>query len=183
MDNITADQSIIISLDVDTFMFDKLQQIVEAGFSLVEINSVDQLFLKNAITTFPMLRIGASNIINTQQLDSCNEAKVHFITSPGYLPSIVQTACIYTINYLPGIATLSEALQAHEQGCKQVRPFPANLQFCTLLNKYLPDLKLFPAEIEIDEVEHYLSLPSVSAVSILNPEIKQLQTLRSSVFA
>ena len=70
-------------------------------------------------------------------------------------------------------------MQAVSLGCMNVRPFPANLSFCTLLNKYLPQLRLFPAEIEWDEVEHFLNLPAVAAVSLINPEIKQLQALNS----
>ena len=58
-----------------------------------------------------------------------------------------------------------------------VRPFPADLAFCTVLNKCLPDLRLFPAEIEWEEAEHFLNLPAVAAVSIHNPDKKQLTAL------
>ena len=183
MGTITDTQSIIITLDVDALLFDKLQHIAESGFSVVEINCVEQRLLKNALHKFPMLRIGAGNVVNTQQLEDCYQAGVHFITSPGFLPAIAQTASIYSINYLPGVATISEAMQAMSLGCHQVRPFPANLTFCTLLNKYLPQLTLFPAEIEWDEVEHFLNLPTVAAVSIINPESIQLRSLGSVIFA
>ena len=183
MDTLAENQSIIITLDVDGFLLDKLQQIADTGFSVVEINCVDQRLLTNVIHKFPRLRIGAGNIVTTQQLEDCYQAGVHFATSPGFLPEIAQTAGIYSINYLPGVATISEAMHALSLGCQQVRPFPADLAFCTLLNKYIPLLRLFPAEIEWDEVEHFLNLPAVSAVSIINPERKQLQALSSVVFA
>lgn len=183
MDKITSNQTIIISLDVDAHLFDKLHQIAQTEFSVVEINCVEQALLKSALHTFPMLRIGAGNIVNTQQLEDCYHAGAHFVTSPGFLAAIAQTASIYSINYLPGVATLTEAMQAMSLGCVCVRPFPANLSFCTQLNKYLPQLRLFPAEVECDEVEHFLNLPAVAAVSIINPERKQLQALRSVVFA
>lgn len=172
-------QSIIITLDVDALLFDKLTHLVNAGFSVIELNCVEQTLLKNVVQTFPMLRIGAGNIINTRQLEDCQQAGIDFVTSPGFLPSIAQTAAIYEINYLPGVATLSEAMHAMELGCNNVRPFPANLAFCTHLNKCLPLLHLFPAEIEWEEAEHFLNLPSVSAVSILNPEMKHLQSVQN----
>lgn len=181
MDKITDNQSIIITLDVDALLFDNLQQIAAAGFTVVEINSVEPRILGSALKSFPMLRIGAGNIVNTQQLEDCYQANAHFVTSPGFLPAIAQTANIYSVNYLPGVATLSEAMLAMSLGCQHVRPFPANLAFCTILNKCLPLLRLFPAEIECEEVEHFLNLPSVAAVSILNPERKQLQALAPSV--
>jgi 2-dehydro-3-deoxyphosphogluconate aldolase/(4S)-4-hydroxy-2-oxoglutarate aldolase len=44
-------------------------------------------------------------------------------------------------------------------------------------------LRLYPAEVEWDEAEHYLTLPSVAAISIINPESKQLAALSSAVLA
>lgn len=183
MEKIAGNQSIIITLDVDALLFDKLSKIAEMGFLAVEINCVDKDLLGKALRLFPKLHIGAGNIVTTQQLEDCYQAGVHFVTSPGFLPALSQTASVYSIKYLPGVATLSEAMEAAALGCQQVRPFPSNLGFCTLLNKYLPTLQLFPAEVEWDEAEHFLNLPAVTAVSIINPENKQLQTLSSVVFA
>ncbi len=183
MEKTTDNQSIIITLDIDDLLFQKLQQIADLGFSAVEINCIDQSLLTSTLYHFPMLRIGAGNILTTQQLEESYQAGAHFATSPGFLPEIAQTASIYSINYLPGVATLSEAMQAAALGCQHVRPFPANLTFCTLLNKYLPLLRLYPAEIEWDEVDHFLNLPSVASVSVINPEAKQLQSLSPAVFA
>ena len=183
MDKITDNQPIIITLDVDKHLSKKLQHITNTGFSVVEINCVDPTVLSSILQEFPKLRIGAGNVLNTQQLEDCYQAGVHFVTSPGFLPAISQTANLYSMTYVPGVATFSEAMQALTFGCSELRPFPAQLSFCTLLNKYLPEIRLFPAELEWDEVEHFLNLPAVAAVSILNPEIKQLQTLTATVFA
>lgn len=178
MEKLADNQSIIISLDVDAHLFEKLEKIAATDFALVEINSADQSLLTRALERFPTLRIGAGNIISLEQLEDCYKAKVHFATSPGLLPALAQTASVYSMNYLPGVATLSEAMLALSLGYEHVRPFPATLSFCSLLNKYLPRLRLFPAEIEWDEVEHFFNLPAVAAVSILNPEYKQVQALR-----
>ncbi|WP_133127124.1 bifunctional 4-hydroxy-2-oxoglutarate aldolase/2-dehydro-3-deoxy-phosphogluconate aldolase [Legionella nagasakiensis] len=179
IDKLAGNQSIIITLDVDGLLYDKLRHITEAGFSVVEINSVDSALLTTVLHDFPNLRIGAGNIIDTQQLENCHQAGVDFVTSPGFMPAIAQTANVYSINYLPGVATLSEAMHAMSLGCHHVRPYPASLTFCTLLNKCLPLLRLFPAEIEWEEAEHFFNLPAVAAVSILNPESKQLPTLET----
>lgn len=183
MDKLIGPHSVIITLDADAFLFDKLKKIGEADFTVVEINSVDPRILQSALQSFPSLRIGAGNIINTQQLEDCSHAGVDFVTSPGFLPALVQTAAIYSINYLPGVATLSEAMQAMSLGCHHVRPFPATLSFCTLVNKYLPLLRLFPAEVDWEEAEHFLNLPSVASVSIINPEMKQLTSLSANLMA
>ena len=170
MDVLIGKQPIMITLDLDPFLFDTLHRVQDAGFSVVEINTDDPSILGQVINDFPRLRIGAGNIISTQQLEACYKAKVDFITSPGLLPTLLQTAAVYSINYLPGVFTLSEAMQANAMGAQQVRPFPADLSFCARLSKSMPLLRLFPAEIEWEEVDHYLNLPSVSAVSMLNPD-------------
>lgn len=182
-DKLFGNQSIIVTLDVDALLFDKLKQIGQAGFSVVEINCSEQALLKKIIDDFPNLRVGAGNITNTQQLEECYNAGVHFVSSPGFLPAIAQTAAIYSINHLPGIATISEAMQVMALGYHQARPYPANLAFCASLNKCLPMLRLFPAEVEWDEAEHYLSLPAVAAVSIVNPESKHLIALSHALSA
>lgn len=183
LDQLLGNQSVIISLDVDNLLFEKLAQITRAGFNLVEINSTDSKTLEQSIKEFPDIKIGASGIITTQQLENCYQAGVHFASSPGYLPSIAQTANVYSMNYLPGVATISEAMAAINLGYQQVRPFPASLAFCTLLNRCLQGLNLFPAEIEWDEVEHFLNLPAIAAVSIHNPDLKQLNALSAVILA
>ena len=179
IDHIIDAESIVITLDVDAFLFDKIKQIAEAGFSVVEINGVESAVLVRVLDAFPALRIGAGNVLSTQQLEDAYQAGAHFVTSPGFLPELAQTAEIYSINYLPGVATLSEAMHAFSLGCQHVRPFPATLSFCTLINKYLPLLRLFPAEIKWDEAAHFLRLPAVAAVSLINPDLTHLRALET----
>ena len=181
IDKFLGNESIIVSLDVDNFLLQRLEQIIEAGFTLIEINSTEKKLLSQIMKQYPNIKIGAGGIIDTQQLENCYQAGVHFASSPGFLPAIAQTANVYSMNYWPGVATISEAMAAMSLGYQQVRPFPANLAFCTLLNKCLPNLNLFPAEIEWEEAEHFLNLPAVAAVSIHNPDKKQLSALSSGV--
>jgi 2-dehydro-3-deoxyphosphogluconate aldolase/(4S)-4-hydroxy-2-oxoglutarate aldolase len=181
IDKFLGNQSVIVSLDVDNLLFQRLEQITDAGFNLIEINSTDPKLLSQVMIQCPNIKIGAGGIIDTQQLENCYQAGVYFASSPGYLPAIAHTANVYSMNYLPGVATISEAMAAMSLGYQQVRPFPANLAFCTVLNKCLPGLSLFPAEIEWEEAEHFLNLPTVAAVSIHNPDKKQLHALSSGI--
>ncbi len=177
IDQIFAEQPVLIALDIDALLFDKIERAAEAGYSVIEINGIDAFMLERVLTEFPDLKIGVGNVISPQQLEDAHQAGAHFMTSPGFLPNLVQTAQIYSINYLPGVSTLSEAMQAFSLNCHYVRPFPASLSMCTLLSKYLPLLRLVPAEIEFDEAEHFLNLPVVSAVSVLNPEMRILSAI------
>ena len=183
LETLLGNQTMIISLDVDDFIFNRLKYIETYGFSLVEINSTDAKILKEIIEAFPKLKIGAGNILNLEQLENCYKAGVTFAASPGFLPALAQTASIYSMHYLPGIATVSEAMQVMALGYRFARPLPASLSFCTLLNKYLPSLKLIPADLELDEIEHFLNLPAVAAVALHNPEKKCLQRLSTGFLA
>ncbi len=177
VEKMLGNQSVIISLDIDNFLFDRLDQIANSDLDLVEINSADTNLLANIKTRYPSLKIGAGGIIDTQQLEQCYQAGVHFASSPGFLASIAQTASVYSMCYFPSVATISEAMAAANIGFKQVRPYPANLTFCNALSKYLPGLNLFPAEIDWNEAELFLNLPAVAAVIIHNPDHKQLNGL------
>lgn len=174
IDQMFGQQPIIITLDIDALLFDKIERAAEAGYSVIEINGIDAFMLERVLTEFPELKIGVGNITSPQQLDDSHQAGAHFVTSPGFLPALVQTAQVYSINYVPGVATLSEAMQALSLNCHYVRPFPASLSMCSLLSKYLPQLRLLPAEVELDEAEHFLNLPAVTAVSVINPEMRML---------
>ena len=178
IDKLISSSSIIITLDVDDFLFDKLQQINTFKVStVVEINSVNANLLKTAIKQFPDLRIGAGNITTLDELEECHQTGVAFITSPGFMPEMVQTADMYNMTYLPSIATISEAMQAMSVGCQNLRVLPTSIALCTILNKCLPQLKLFPANVTEETIKRYLSLPFVSCVSILNPDQQLLQDL------
>jgi 2-dehydro-3-deoxyphosphogluconate aldolase/(4S)-4-hydroxy-2-oxoglutarate aldolase len=183
IDKLLGNQSVIISLDADNHLYDKLKQISAAGFNLIEINSTDAQLLSQLIKEYPKLKIGAGGIIEMQQLEDCYQAGVHFASSPGYVPSLAQTAMIYAMNYLPGVATLSEAMAASSLGYQQVRPYPAHLEFCHALNRWLPSLKLVPAEIKWEDAEYFLNLPAVAAFGLYNPDKQQLESLISGVFA
>lgn len=174
MELLLKTQSIIITLDVGTSLFAQLKQIQDAGFSVVELNNAEPAILIDALATYPSLRLGVSNILNTDQLEAAQKAGAHFGSSPGFMPNLIQTANIYNFHYLPGIATPSEAMQAAALGCQHVRPLPATLEFCTLLNKYLPNLRLFPADVVWNDAKKFLDLDAVSAVSVLNPELEHM---------
>jgi len=162
-------QSLIISLDADQFLHERIEHLIHSGFKTIEICTTDTLFLQEIIQQYPQAYIGAGGIIDVEQLESCYQAGVHFVSSPGFLPALAQTANIYSMNYLPGIATLSEAMAVLNFGFNYARPFPADLSFCSLLSHCIPQLNLIPADIAWEEKEFFLNLASVRAVSIHNP--------------
>ncbi len=181
MEHLIESDSLIITLDVDNALFDKLNQIKKAGLSIVELNQIEPNILSDALDAYPGLRIGVGNILSTEQLEAAHKAGAHFTSSLGLMPDLIQTAAVYGFHYIPGVATFSEAMHAASLNCQHVKPFPATLSFCTHLNKYLPSLKLFPAEVTQEEAEAFVQLPTVAAVGIVNPNLAKLKALASPV--
>ncbi|PJD93271.1 MAG: multidrug DMT transporter permease [Legionella sp.] len=177
IEKLFSNSSIMVSLDADRFLFDRVQQVIAAGISTVEIGSSDIEMLQQLMRAFPHVQFGAGNVVTIQQLEACYQAGLAFASSPGYVPAIANTAAIYSMNYLPGVATISEAMTAFHNGCLHVRPFPASLALCSLLNEYLPELNLYPGHVAVDEVEDFLNLPNVQSVSLHNPNVKNLNAL------
>lgn len=180
-DNLLNNNSIFLSLDVDALLFEKLEEISTTKFTMVEINSSDSAILEKAIENFPNLHIGAGNVVNSQQLENCCKARVRFITSPGFLPTLAQTAEIYAVKYIPGISTISEGMQALAIDCHNVKVYPTNFELCKILNNTLPLLRLFPTGIAIQDANKYLNIPAVAAVVINNPEISELKNLNKTM--
>lgn len=176
IDLLQENQILTISLDMDNAIFDRLKQVAEAGIKLVEINTCEPETLREIIQTFPQLRIGAGNITQVQQLEAVHQAGVQYATSPGLLPELIMTAQIYSIRLIPGVATLSEALQAWNLELAYVKPLPADISFCKLLHKHFPHLKQIPADIDWEQAEQYLTIPSVAAINMCNPERKHLRS-------
>src|SRR3990167_3377435 len=102
MNYFNTKRSILISLDVNDILFETLTEIAKTD-CIVEINSTDKQLLKQVVQEFPQIKIGAANIINSQELERCCESGVAFVSSPGLLPTLAQTATIYNMNYIPGI--------------------------------------------------------------------------------
>ncbi len=160
--------SIMISLAVNDDLFDHLTRINESMIGCVDLQSADPVLLKQVVHDFPTLCIGSSLITTVQQLEECHRSGINFMTSPGFLPHLVQTASIYEIPYIPGIATLSEAMQVSALGHSRVRLCPSSLSLCHRLSLYLPHLRLYPSHVSWHDHHHYLALPNVKTVSLVD---------------
>jgi 2-dehydro-3-deoxyphosphogluconate aldolase/(4S)-4-hydroxy-2-oxoglutarate aldolase len=174
-------QPLIISLDIDAHVEQKVDELVRAGISSIELLDYSPHVLAHIRNKYPRLKIGFGNIIHMNQLETAYRLGVDFISSPGFLPSLVHTAQIYKMNYLPGIASISEGMKCIELGIDAARVCPGDLKLCNLLNKYCAPLKLFPNDVQWEEIEQFLDLPSVAAVGLANPDNLQIELIAESL--
>jgi 2-dehydro-3-deoxyphosphogluconate aldolase/(4S)-4-hydroxy-2-oxoglutarate aldolase len=164
-----GNQPIIVSIDIDNEVHQKIKKLSDAGSSAIELLDCAPNLMVQLRHDFPQLKIGIGNILTLDQLEKAAELKPDFISSPGLLPSMLKTSSIYHLPFLPGISSISEAMQAMELGFYDCRICPGELDLCKRLNQYMPQLKLYPMDIEWGLIEQFLDLPSVAAVGLSNP--------------
>ena len=90
---------------------------MRSNYGLTAIKQLKQA-LPNAI-------IGAGTVITPQQYEACVEAGADFIVSPGFTDELLKYASQSTVPLLPGIGSVSEAMQAMALGYRRFKLFPA----------------------------------------------------------
>lgn len=174
-------QPIIVSLDIDAYVEKKIELLVNAGITNIELLSCSANLITRLRHRLPNIRIGLGNILTVDQLELGYQMKFDFMSSPGFMPSLVKTANVYQMPYLPGVANISEAMQAMELGCHDVRLSPNDLKACQTICQYCPTLKIYPMDVDWSLIEQYLDLPSVAAVGLTNPDDIQMIQICESI--
>ena len=148
------------------------QILVDAGIKVLEItlrhaNALDCLTEVKA--AFPECLVGAGTVISPALFTLVADSGADFAVSPGLTPQLAQAAQRTTLPLLPGIATLSEAMQALEQGFEAVKVFPAEIvggiPLLQALYSVLPQIRCCPTGgINPINATNYLALPNVPCV-------------------
>ncbi|WP_417451062.1 bifunctional 4-hydroxy-2-oxoglutarate aldolase/2-dehydro-3-deoxy-phosphogluconate aldolase [Kordiimonas sp.] len=113
--------------------------------------------------------VGAGTVITPYLAEAAIEAGAEFGVSPGLTASLAEAVTKLNWPFLPGVASLSEAMQAREWGFRALKFFPANISggtgFLKAVNSVLPDLVFCPTGgVSVDTAPDYRSLPNVATV-------------------
>ena len=103
--------------------------LIQAGVRAIEIplNSPDPLVGIALLAEHADGRavVGAGTVLDPADVQRCVDAGARFIVSPHFDPAVV--GAVSGVEYLPGVATPSEAMAAHRAGCGHVKVFPADV--------------------------------------------------------
>ena len=113
--------------------------------------------------------VGAGTVTNAAQYEQALERGAQFVISPGVTTGLLQAAARYPVPYLPGVATISELMQAMDGGLTHLKFFPAAVAGGVAALKAFagpfPDVRFCPTGgISVDNYLDYLRLPNVSCV-------------------
>lgn len=162
------------------------QALLKGGIKIMEITlrtPAALIAIKEVAEKVPGMRVGAGTLVQAEQFAEAKMAKAAFAVSPGLTPALAAAARAARLPYLPGVATVSEALLAQEQGFTALKFFPAEalggVKALKAISQVLPNLRFCPTGgITAQSMREYLTLssvPSVGGTWLTPPELIKKQ--------
>ncbi|WP_028648119.1 bifunctional 4-hydroxy-2-oxoglutarate aldolase/2-dehydro-3-deoxy-phosphogluconate aldolase [Nocardiopsis sp. CNT312] len=113
--------------------------------------------------------VGAGTVAAAEQAEAAAKAGARFLVSPGCTPDLAAAMIDTGLPFLPGVATVSEALALLERGITEMKFFPAEaaggVPFLKSLGGPLPQVRFCPTGgITPASAPTYLALPNVGCV-------------------
>ncbi|MGA7313575.1 MAG: bifunctional 4-hydroxy-2-oxoglutarate aldolase/2-dehydro-3-deoxy-phosphogluconate aldolase [Silvibacterium sp.] len=128
------------------------EAVTHGGIPIVEITmavpgAVD--LIAHLVHFHPKLLVGAGTVLDTDTARACVDAGASFLTSPGFVPTVVEFAVKNNISVLPGALTPTEVIAAWKAGSDFVKVFPCAQiggdKYIKALNVSLPQIPLIAA--------------------------------------
>ncbi|PWC36133.1 bifunctional 4-hydroxy-2-oxoglutarate aldolase/2-dehydro-3-deoxy-phosphogluconate aldolase [Azospirillum sp. TSO35-2] len=148
------------------------QALVAGGLTTLEVTmrTPAALACAEAIAAqVPGALVGLGTLTKPEHFAQARDAGARFLVSPGLTDCLAEAAKATGLPYLPGIATVSEALIAAEHGFRELKFFPAMLNggapALRGMVPLLPEIRFCPTGgIKAENVKEILSLPNVFAL-------------------
>ncbi|MGV9297239.1 bifunctional 4-hydroxy-2-oxoglutarate aldolase/2-dehydro-3-deoxy-phosphogluconate aldolase [Amycolatopsis sp. NPDC003676] len=117
----------------------------------------------------PDIVVGAGTVTSPEQAKQAADAGAKFLVTPGCTDSVLDAAFATGLPFLPGAATVSEAMRLAERGLSALKFFPAEASggaaFLKSIAGPLPQLQFCPTGgITASSAPSYLALPNVGCI-------------------
>lgn len=117
----------------------------------------------------PEMLVGAGTILSEDDMRRSASAGARFLVSPGATQSLLEAGEAANLPYLPGVATVSEAMALRELGYRRLKFFPADANGGATALKGIAgpiqDLEFCPTGgVGVGNAADYLALGNVFAV-------------------
>lgn len=162
----------VLVLDDPEMALSVAEALVAGGLSVLEVTLRTPAALACAekiARHLPQALVGLGTLTRPDQFAQARDAGAQFLVSPGLTPAVAEAALTTGLPYLPGIATVSEAMAAREYGFKELKFFPAMLNGGAAALKgmapLLQDVRFCPTGgLTVALVPEMLALPNVFAL-------------------
>ncbi|WP_447006396.1 bifunctional 4-hydroxy-2-oxoglutarate aldolase/2-dehydro-3-deoxy-phosphogluconate aldolase [Saccharothrix isguenensis] len=117
----------------------------------------------------PGIVIGAGTVTTPEHAEQAAKAGAAFLVTPGSTDRVLDAAEDTGLPFLPGVATVSEAMRLVERGLTSLKFFPAEaaggVDYLKSIGGPLPGLRFCPTGgITPESAPRYLALPNVGCV-------------------
>jgi 2-dehydro-3-deoxyphosphogluconate aldolase/(4S)-4-hydroxy-2-oxoglutarate aldolase len=117
----------------------------------------------------PEILVGAGTVVTPGQAKEAHDAGARFLVSPGSTPGLLAAMADTGLPFLPGTATVSEALAVLEAGFTEMKFFPAEASggaaYLRSVASPIPAARFCPTGgITATTASDYLALPNVGCV-------------------
>lgn len=148
------------------------QALLDGGINVIEItlrNAYGIKAIEVIKKNFPEMVVLAGTVNSSAQMVAVVKAGVDAIISPGITESLLKTAKLQGVPYLPGVGTASEVMLAIEYGLSECKLFPATvvggLGALKAFNGPFGDIRFCPTGgVSPENYEEFLALPNVMCV-------------------
>lgn len=146
--------------------------LLKGGLNIVEIGlrtSYAMTALENLAKSNDLI-VGAGTVLDAAQAEAAIDAGARFIVTPGFADDIFEVTQRRGVPIVPGTASATEVLRAHQAGLRFVKLFPANvlggLKFVTALHAAFGDMKFMPSGgVSEATLAEHLAHPAIQAAS------------------
>ena len=173
MDFSKISQKMLPVLNLSSFeQADLIAQLMkEANLTCLEItlrNDNAMAVLSHILSNYPDLIVGVGTIINADNLFSVAESGAHFGVTPGMNSALYAAMNDSSLPIIPGVSTISEAMEAMEHGCDYVKLFPASQIGLKTVKSWSGPLQnvsiCATGGLNFDSAKQWLDVPQVKMV-------------------
>ena len=137
--------------------------------------------LKAIVDEVDGVTVGAGTVLEPEHVEQAIQSGASFLVSPGSSTRLLNSGSEAPVPFLPGVSTVSEAMQLAERGATFAKFFPAvpagGAAFLKALVAPLPEMHFVPTGgIDLSNAQEFLSLRNVAAVGgswVVPPEALQ----------
>ncbi|WP_326569652.1 bifunctional 4-hydroxy-2-oxoglutarate aldolase/2-dehydro-3-deoxy-phosphogluconate aldolase [Amycolatopsis rhabdoformis] len=125
--------------------------------------------IERVASEVPDIVVGAGTVTSPAQAAQAADRGAKFLVTPGCTDAVLDACFATNLPFLPGAATVSEAMRLTERGLTALKFFPAEasggVAFLKSLGGPLPALTFCPTGgITVDSAPSYLALPNVGCI-------------------
>ena len=173
------------------------QLMKESNLTYLEItlrNDNAMTVLSHILSNHPTLIVGVGTIIKSDDMFSVAESGAHFGVTPGMNSALYAAMDNSSLPIIPGVSTISEAMEAMEHGCDYVKLFPASQIGLKTVKSWSGPLENISicatGGLDIDSAKEWLEVPQVKMVGggwmapkeilnkAVNGDVESLEILR-----